>query len=113
MRNAIHALRVLTAASFVTIDDISEFFGELEGDKNDRSVAILLGTTVENALQSAIERAIRIDKRGQDDLFTAEGAPLRTFSAKIKIGHALHIFGNETRDNLDLIRHKGLWLCFR
>jgi hypothetical protein len=104
MRKSIDALITLTAAGFVTIDDISDYISEIERDNNDRSVAILLGTTVENALQSSIERAIRIDERGQKDLFTYDG-PLGTFTAKIKMANALRIFGDETRDNLDLIRN--------
>jgi hypothetical protein len=97
IRKAIDALMSLAGAGFVSIDDISDYFAEIETNKNDRSVAILLGTTVENALQSAIEQAIRIDERGQRDLFNYD-RPLGTFAAKIMMAHALHIFGDETRD---------------
>ena len=61
------------------------------GNKNDRGAAILLAANLESSLQIAIERKEPTADR------TA------TFEAKIKKGHALGLFGKETKNNLDLI----------
>jgi hypothetical protein len=74
------------------------------GNRNDRGAAVLLATTLENSLQFAIERKLNIAEVHRTRLFQDEGAPLRDFSAKIRMGHAIGLFGDETKDNLDFIR---------
>jgi hypothetical protein len=104
VRKAIDALIALTNEGFTTVNDFSDYNHEIGLKENDRGAAILLGTNLENALQSAIERAIRLDHTRRGDLFGFD-RPLGSFAAKIRIAHALHIFGEETRNNLELIRN--------
>ena len=74
------------------------------GNRNDRGVAILLATNLENSLRIAIERKLAIDAKHRTMLFEEEASPLRDFSAKIRMGYAVGLFGEETKNNLDIIR---------
>jgi hypothetical protein len=47
---------------------------------------------------------IKLKPNQREGLFESTGA-LATFSSKIRIGYALDIFGPETYQNLDYIRH--------
>src|SRR3984885_4981880 len=76
---------------------------EVTAEKNDRGAAILLGTNVENAIQSAIVRFIDV-QAGQSGRLFRSNAPLSSFANKITIAYALNIFGEETQTNLELIR---------
>jgi len=77
-------------------------FEEANAEKNDRGAAILIATNLENALESAIIRQLQLGSKRRD-LFGLN-SPGGTFDFKIRIGHALRIFGDETRGNLDMIR---------
>ena len=81
-----------------------DFVAQLDIEGNDRSVAILLATTVESALQVAITRRMGLTKSGVRELFSSRG-PLYEFNSKILIAHRLGIFGPETRTNLDIVKH--------
>ena len=87
-----------------TPDDYDKVAGELlEG--SDRASAIIGAAIAEDALVDAL--VSRFQKMATDDidkLFYAETAPLQTFSAKIRIGHAMGIYGLKLRAQLDIIR---------
>jgi len=86
-----------------TTEDFQQFFSEILAEKNDRGAAILLGTYVENALKQTISRYLNLSERHRKELFGFE-CPLGSFSHKIRVAHALTIFGDEMRGNLDIIR---------
>ena len=99
VKNALRALinRPGSEADAIAyIEEVVTGFGGMGvgagGNKNDRGAAILLAANLESSLQIAIERKEPTADR------TA------TFEAKIKKGHALGLFGEETKNNLDLIR---------
>jgi hypothetical protein len=74
--------------------------------ETDRHAAILAGSLIEDALTQAIEGCfVPLSNTKRVGLFEGFG-PLATFAAKIEIGHALGLFGNETR--LDLHRIKSI-----
>lgn len=75
---------------------------EMRAEKNERGIAILLATNLENILEEAIKRHMWV-VRSRRELFGIN-SPLGTFSSKIRIGYALGIFGPETLANLDVIR---------
>lgn len=86
-----------------TVAQFAAFKIEVEAEKNDRGAAVLEAATVENSLQWAIIRTFAIPLERQKELFRHDG-PLGSFSDKIRIAHALNIFGTATRSNLDIIR---------
>ena len=74
------------------------------GNRNDRGAAILLATNFETSLRIAIERKLSIPEKHRVMLFEDEAAPLRDFAAKIRLGYAIGLFGDETKESLDFIR---------
>ena len=74
------------------------------GNRNDRGAALLLATNPENSLRIAIERKLAIAEKHRTMLFEEEASPLRDFAAKIRMGYAIGLFGEETKKNLDMIR---------
>jgi hypothetical protein len=72
--------------------------------RNDRGAALLLAANLENSLQIAIERRLAIAETYRTILFVDEASPLRRFSAKIRLGYALGLFGDGLKSNLDLVR---------
>lgn len=70
----------------------------------DRSMAIVAATLVEEALAFAIRQSIGLvdsDPRAIA-LFGVDG-PLGSYSAKVKMGHALDLFGDRTKTELGII----------
>lgn len=78
----------------------AELYGE-----NDRAAAILLTAMVERSLRKVIMGNLRSDLSEADEkeVFGFNG-PLGSFSAAIKMSHAMGLIGTVTRDDLDLIR---------
>jgi DNA-binding MltR family transcriptional regulator len=62
--------------------------------------AAALERNIENAIRSKLQR---LSKRHFEELF-AENSPLGTFSAKIKIGFAMELYGLKTKTDLEHIR---------
>jgi len=81
----------------------NKLFGEILRTRNSRGAGILIGTYVENSLQSALERWLHISDKKRRALF-GSNAPIGTFSNKIRIAYAAGIIGNEMYDTLDKIR---------
>lgn len=73
-------------------------------DGNPRVAAILAGARVQSVLRQAILfNLVPLKSKEDDDLFDRSG-PLATFSAQIKIGYALGLYGTKVRHDLDVIR---------
>jgi len=66
-------------------------------------MGIIMVTTVENALQVAIESRLSIGEGQRQTLFGPDG-PIGAFVSKIRMGLALEIFGPKTHQNLELLR---------
>jgi hypothetical protein len=73
---------------------------------HDHTVAIVTASILETALELAIiPKFPKISSEDQKLLFSdSKEGPLSTFSAKIRIAHALGIFGNAMRDDLITIK---------
>lgn len=71
---------------------------------SDQALALLDATMIERTLERVIlSRMTRLTRKQRLDLF--EGmAPLSTFSAKIKMAHALAIFGPKTVADIEIIK---------
>jgi hypothetical protein len=102
MKKAIEDLRRLTRIS-AGPEHYDSYIKEIGGVGNDRGMGILMVTGVEDALQKAIESRLHVE-RDQRDLLFGYDSPVGTFDYKIRIGHALEIFGAETKQNLELLK---------
>lgn len=71
---------------------------------SDRAATIIACGMVESALLSAIAARLILGERKFELLFFGQDAPLRSFSAKIKIGRALGIYAGNLHGMLDRIR---------
>jgi hypothetical protein len=99
---AIVAVRRLSDAD-PTPDDVAQYQQEAGAERGDRGAAILFATDLENTLQLAIIRMLQPASKQRAELF-GHNAPMGTFAYKITIAHAIGIFGDVTRKNLDIIR---------
>ena len=71
----------------------------------DRVAAISATAFLDNSLGAALSaRFVRLGEDWEDRIFSGQGAPLGTLSAKIAMGYALGLYGPQTRADLDLIR---------
>lgn len=81
-----------------------------ETTSDDRTIAVMQAANIENSIQECIAILLNPhpEKKISDDqikeLFLRDGAPIGTFSAKIKVAHAMEVFGDKTRSDLDRIR---------
>jgi len=83
-------------------DDFNEFFEQTGSDSNPRGAAILLAANTEVGLDSALRSIMSLGRA--DMLFGAE-KPLGSFRNKIHIAYAFGLFGDETFNTLETIRH--------
>jgi hypothetical protein len=82
------------------LDQIEEEFAT----DGPRGVAILASVQVEDVLGGALlQRMVELTDDEYGQLFQGT-APLATFSAKIRLGYALGIFGKKTRHDMDILR---------
>lgn len=75
---------------------------QLAPDTNHRGACLILSANVETALDRAIEQFLRLDENSrllEDENFYA------SFYRKIELGHALRIYGDQTKANLTTMRH--------
>jgi hypothetical protein len=82
---------------------------DLEKDKTglaDYAIALICQTFVEKALEIAIFASLApYDEEANKRIFDYDNrGPIADFSAKIKLGYVMGIFGKETKADLDLIR---------
>ncbi len=78
---------------------------ELEGT-SDRSVVVMMGSHVEDALEDALLLKmpdLKVGGEAYNELFVGD-APLASFSSKIKIGRALGIIDSRTEQQLHVLR---------
>jgi hypothetical protein len=84
------------------------FFRVLENRHvaSDYPIAIMGGAMIERALEAGIlSRCVALDKDGRNRLFSFDfKGPLADLSARIKMGAALGLYGNQTQADLDCIR---------
>jgi hypothetical protein len=71
---------------------------------DDRGVAIVFVSHLEDALESAIASHFTIDANESRRLFSYPSGPLAEFSAKIAMGYALGVYDNRMRDDLRWIK---------
>jgi hypothetical protein len=102
LKSALEAVRRLSKLD-PGPDDFKHYQEEAGAEKGHRGAAILRATDVENALRKSIRRWLNLGPKMRDELFGSNG-PGGTFTNKIIIAHALGIFGDKTRQNLDIIR---------
>lgn len=81
----------------------SAFFIEVNAEKNDRGAAILLAANAEVCLRYAIKRHLVAIDDVERTLFRSNG-PLSEFAAKIRVGYAMGLYKEQTKQNLDYIR---------
>ena len=88
----------------ITLSEVFALFVALDSE-SDRAFAILACTTVEDALESAIKARL-VDGLSNEDtsrLFEGDN-PLSTFSALIKIGFAMGVYGPVARADMNCLR---------
>jgi hypothetical protein len=88
----------------ITPDDVPKLQEAFETE-SDRGAALLYAAFAENALEWAIYR--RMPGQGEvirKKTFSGEKAPLSTFSAKITMGRAMGIYGEQTERLLNGVR---------
>src|SRR5712692_31282 len=99
---ATRALREL-ARTEASPEHFGIFNEQVKDERNDRGAAILAATNVEIALRYALSRRLTLQKDQHECMFGLD-SPLGTFDHKIRIAHALEVFGQQTKKNLDLVR---------
>lgn len=120
-KKALAALRNLISVRRPTLDDspleifpygwISAEFedGVLKPKKRNakehRSIALVLAAVIDQVLEAAIaSRLPGIVPENEGYIFTDDAAPLRDLDAKIRMGFALGIYGEQARSDLSLLR---------
>jgi hypothetical protein len=85
--------------------DIPIFFEALEKNESSRTAAILAAAGFEDGLEFAIhnQHMRGMSKIEFESIFDSDGV-LGTFGAKIRMGHALRLFGDLTQADLNCIR---------
>jgi len=86
-----------------TPEYLQAFHEEVNAERFDRGAAILLACNVEICLRYAIERNLTVNGDPYKILFRT-GAPLNSFEAKIRVGYAMGIFLDQTKNNLSCIK---------
>ena len=85
-------------------EEIAPIIGELVHEPSDRGAAVLGASLLDGALEAALlTKCRKLTESEQKDMFGPD-APLGSFSAKIRAGYALRLFGPLTRTELDAIR---------
>lgn len=87
---------------------------------DDRAIVLITGAVLDQALEAAILQKLPGIKKGNEAyVFSDDGAPLRDFDSKIRVGFGLGIYGEGARSDLSLIRsirntfaHSRLQLSF-
>ena len=93
----------------VPMEDIWHF--GLDGSKgrdprDDRGIALVCGTVIEQGLQRALETKLtRRDAGTINTLFKSDGAPLQSFDSRLRLAYALGIIGDAAKSDLACIKH--------
>src|SRR5262249_6706493 len=87
----------------LTPEEVLDALEAMDQD-SDRAVAVVGATFLDEALRRYVcARFVVLSAKESDALFEPD-MPLGSFSAKIKIAHALGLIGTQTRRDLDQIR---------
>jgi hypothetical protein len=108
-RVAFEALRRLSDNRIDPEDSLAETF-EFERATDyrryaDRAAALIVAAILEHALRTAILTHFVLDEQETEQMFSGITSPLATFSARIKIGYALGIYGPDMKSDLQTIEH--------
>ena len=102
------ALRALQKEPFDMSKSPRELFAphEVYGPATqDRAIALVGATNIDMTLEHAIKtHLVQLNSRENQELFGPD-APIGSFSARIKMGYAIGIYGRKFRDDLDRIRY--------
>jgi len=72
---------------------------------NDRATALVTATRLEHEIERAIQtHFVQLSEDQISALFDGDG-PLSNLAAKVRLAHALGIFGKRTKTDLDIIRN--------
>ncbi|MGB9369174.1 MAG: hypothetical protein WCE79_24505 [Xanthobacteraceae bacterium] len=85
-------------------EEFSAWQKQMRSRANDRGACILLSANVESALERSLTNHLFYSVPRDEQLFSENG-PLSSFHNKILMGRALRIYGPETLNNLECIRH--------
>jgi hypothetical protein len=102
-RKTLDALMRLGRTKVKTPEYYDAYIKEISSDGGDRGTGILMVTTVEDALQDAIESRLSITSEDSETFFGMD-SPMGTFANKIRMGRALDIYDNNTKQNLILLK---------
>lgn len=101
MTKAEQALRKLTRQDSAPHHHLA-FVEQLTPETNHRGACLMQTANVETALDTAIQRFLQLD---QDSRLLEDENFFSSFSRKIELGHALSIYGPQTKANLNAMRH--------
>jgi hypothetical protein len=90
-----------------TIQSFWGFHEEVNAEKNERGAAIILAANAEIALRYAIKRHLIVTDHSEKYLFHSSG-PLRSFEAKIRIGYSMGLYREQTKNNLETDKPRGI-----
>jgi hypothetical protein len=85
-------------------DKAAEVINEINSGSH-RSVAIVWGAIVEEALEDSLSRAMKHLTRPEKELLFERNGPLATFSSKIIIAYRIQILDKVQQSYLNRIRH--------
>lgn len=87
-----------------TQEEYTETMAQL-AEMHPRAAALVLGSMLDSILENAISlNFVDLATKPYNDLFRSKAAPLQAFAAKIALGHALGIYSEEFRAQLDTFR---------
>ena len=80
-------------------------FGQVLADETDRGCVIILVTILDDVLGAELQKHMRPLSNDDADRLFEFGAPIGTFSARIKLAYAMEIIDKSTRNSLEVLRH--------
>jgi hypothetical protein len=98
VRNLKAYVKIRAGGAYTPTEAVDAVFAE-----SDRGAAILTATGVEDTLEWACARKMKLKPEALDAVFGFDGLA-GTFSAKIHLAFALGIIDRETHDQIDLLR---------
>lgn len=79
----------------------AEYTKQVDAEKNDRGAVLLIGSNLENILETALSRLFHHERF---PLLLGNDKPAGSFFNKIVLGYAIDLYGQVTFDNLDIVR---------
>ena len=97
------SLRDLSKIENLT-DHTQDILHEIE-HQSDRGVALIIAANLEISLKMAMRARLVAYPDFEQTIFDKEGAPLSTFSDRIKIARGIGVIGEQVEAHLNCIRH--------